>query len=419
MSAGAVRPSSRRRDLAVLVGFLLIALGLLGMAWGRGWFAPARKIPGDVTEGDADVVEAVQEARAAVAKEPKSANAWGRLGQVLQVHSYFGPALDAYAEAALLDPRNPNWPYLRASVLLVLSAPADAIPDLERAAERGLGESALSRLGELLIGQGRFEEAGDALRKVLEARPNDPRAHLAMAQVAVSRQAWAECLRHLDAVEDAPPARKQACALRLLAYGRLGDAVGAKRERERLAKLPDDPLWPDPVLEELPPLQVGLTARLSNALNLLKHGQQQQAVATLHDAIRDYPDSALAYGALGRCMAILRDYPASEEALSKSLELAPESADIWTVLADVRIQRKDQKGALECLLEVVRLRPTDAEAHCKIGLLRVEAGDRAGAIESFRQALRFRPDYREARAELDMLAGGAPGVGAAGPEDSR
>ena len=399
--------AARRRFLGIGL-VVLLAIASVGLAWSRGWFAPPREIPGDVTEGDADVVAAVQKARAAVAKEPKSANAWGRLGQVLQIHSYFDPALVAYAEAIRLDPRNPDWPYLRASILLVSAAPADAIPDLERAAERGLGESARLRLAELLIGQGRFEEAGDTASKVLQARPNDPRAHLAMAQVAVSRQAWAECLRRLDAVADAPQAQKQACSLRLLAYGRLGDAAAAKRERDRLAKLPDDPAWPDPLLDELARLQVGLVPRLTNSLNLLKQGQQRQAVAALHDAIRDYPDSALAYGALGRCMAILQDYPASEEALLKCLELDPESADIWAVLALVRVERKDPKGAMKCLLEVIRLKPTDAESHYKAGRLRADIGDRAGAAESFRQAIRFRPDYPEAREALGKLTAEVP-----------
>lgn len=410
MSADAVGPASRRRPLRIgLAATVLVMVGLLGLAWGRGWFAPPREIPGDVTEGDAEVVAAIQKARAAVAEEPKSANAWGRLGQVMQIHNYFDPALAAYAEAIRLDPRNPDWSYLRASILLVRASPTDAIPDLERAAKLGgLDEIPRVRLAELLVGQGRFEGAGEHLGKILEARPNDPRARLLMAQVAVARQAWAECLRHLDAVGDTPPARKQVCALRMLAYGRLGDAAAAKRERDRLAKLPDDPNWPDPLLDELTRFQVGLLARLTNSLNLLKQGQTRQAVATLHDAIRDYPDSALAYGALGRCMALLRDYSASEEALRKSLELDPASADIWIVLADVRIERKDPKGALECLLEVVRLKPTDAEAHCKAGLLRAETGDRAGAIASFRQALRYRPDYRSAREELDKLAGGVP-----------
>ena len=403
MSAEAVRPATRRRYLGIGL-VVLLALGLLGLAWSRGWFAAPCEIPGNLTEGDADVVAAVQKARAAVAKEPKSANAWGRLGQVLQVHNLLDPALVAYAEAIRLDPLNPDWPYLRASILLVSAAPTDAIPDLERSAERGgLDELPRLRLGELLIGQGRFEEASDPASKVLEARPNDPRAHLLMAQVAVARQAWAECLRHLEAVGDAPPARKQVCALRLLAYGRLGDSAGAKRERERLAKLPDDPKWPDPLLDELTHFQVGVVARLTSSLKLLQKGQAREAVSMLHDAIRDYPDSALAYGALGRCMAILKNFPASEEALRKSLELDPASADVWTVLADVRIERKNPKGALECLLEVILLKPADAEAHYKVGRLRAEAGDRAGATESFRQAIRYRPDYPEAREELDKL----------------
>lgn len=410
MSAEAVRPASRRflwRGLGLVA---LLAMGLLGLAWGRGWFAPApREIPGNLTEGDAEVVAAIRKARTAVVKEPKSATAWGKLGQVLQVHNFLDYALAAYAEAARLEPRNPNWPYFRASIFLVRATPADAISELERAAERGgLDELPRLRLGELFIGQGRFDEADEILRKVLEARPNDPRAHLLMAQVAIARQAWAECLRHLETVADAPPAQKQVCALRLLAYGRLGDTAGLKREQGRLAKLPDDPAWPDPLLDDLTRFQVGVLPRLTKALTLLQQGQTQEAVAILHEAVRDYPDSDIAYGALGRCMALRGNYAEAEEALRKSLELAPDSADIWSVLAEVRVKRRDLQGTLKCLREVIRLKPTDAQAHYKVGLIKVETGDRAGAIEAFRQAIRYRPDYREARQELDKLTGSLP-----------
>ena len=405
MSAGAVRPTIRRFLRGGLVLAALLAAALLGLAWGRGWFAPApRAIPGDLIEGDAEVVAAIQEARAAIAKEPKSATAWGNLGQVLQAHNFLDSALAAYAEAGRIEPRNPDWPYLRASIYLARATPADAIPELVRAGGLGgLDEIPRLRLGELLLGHGRSEEAADVLRKVLDARPDDPRAHLLAAQIAVARQEWAECLRHLDAVVDAPPAQKQVCALRLLAYGRLGDTAGAKREQDRLAKLPDEPPWPDPLLDKLTNFQVGILPRLTKAEALIQQRQSQEAIILLHKAIRDYPNSESAYGLLGQCLAMRGNYAEAEEALGKSLELAPASVDIWSGLAEVRVRRRNLLGALKCLREVIRLNPTNPEAHYKAGLLLAETGDRAGAVEAFRQALRLRPDYRAARGELDKL----------------
>ena len=401
--------SHRRFLWGGLGAVVVLALGSVALAWTWGWFAPPTEIPGDSNEGDRAVVAVVQEARAAVAREPKSAAAWGRLGQVLQIHNILDPALVAYAEAIRLEPRNSDWPYLRASILLVRAGPADAIPDLERAAELGgLDELPRLRLGELLLGQGRFEEASEQVRRVLESRPNDPRAHLQMAQVEVSRQAWAECLRQLDAVGDAPPARKQVCALRSMAYTRLGDAAGARREQDRLARLPDDPRWPDPLLDELTRFQVGVRFRVTRALTMFQQGQTHQAISMLQDAVHDYPDSEIVHATLGRCLALAGDLGGAEEALKKCLDLAPESAEIWATLAVVRLRRQNPKGALDCLLRVNDLKPADSEAHYKVGLIRAETGDRAGAVEAFRQALRYRSDYREAREELDKLTGGSP-----------
>ena len=414
MSAGEVLPvakAPRRRFFGRgLIGIVILMLGLVALGWVRGWFQAATEIPGsDLAGGDPEVVAVVQDARAAVALEPKSAAIWGRLGQILQIHNFLPDSLRAYAEASRLDPSSAEWPYLRATVLLVGPRPADAIADLERAAERGgLDEIPRLRLAELLIGQGRFEEAGEQIRRVFATRPDDPRASFLMAQVAVSRQAWPDALRHLDAVGDNPAARKQVSALKLLVFTRLQDAAASGRERDRLAQLPDDSRWPDRTLDELSNFAVGVSPRVKRALAMYKQGQTQAALSMLRDIAADHPNSDIAFAALGRGLAMNDEWEMAEQALARSLELGRESADVWSSLAIVRVRRGNLKGAMESLREVIRLKPADAPAYCQVGQLLAEAGDRPGAIEAFRQALRYQPDMQEAREGLDKLGAGSP-----------
>ena len=123
------------------------------------WFrphTPVLVVPGEgLPEVDPEIVEAIKNARAAVVRKPKSAAAWGKLGHVLAVHDFRAQALPCYVRAEELDPRNPDWPYLSAAIRLVEQQPAEAIPDLRRAADRdGPDQMLRIRLAEVLFDQG-------------------------------------------------------------------------------------------------------------------------------------------------------------------------------------------------------------------------------------------------------------------------
>ena len=89
----------------------------------------------------------------------------------------------------------------------------------------------------------------EQLCAVLEINPDEPLAHLRLAQVAALHQEWLECLRLLESAETAPSGRKHACAFRLRAYTALGTGgaaaqcihyvVEAKYANNVLAPLPD------------------------------------------------------------------------------------------------------------------------------------------------------------------------------------
>jgi tetratricopeptide (TPR) repeat protein len=415
MSGGDVQPATaakrapRRhlwRGLAVVT---FLALAVCALAWTRGWFAPALEVPGGNLTGDAEVVAFLQEAREAVAREPKSAATWGRLGQVLQAHQFLDPALASYKEAARLDPKDAAWPYLRATIFLDSPRPTEAIPDLRRAAEvGGLDELPRLRLGELLLEQGQVEEAEEQFRLVFDTLPDDPRAHLGMAKIAVARQAWADCLRHLDAVGDVPHARRQACALRMLAHTRLGNATEAQRERDRLVTLPLDFAWLDPLWDDVKRIMVGETARYNHVSLLMQYNHVEAAHAAIQEMVKDYPASARVWSLFGKILDRMDDIPGAERAMTRSLELDPEGGDAWAVLASIRVRQGNLPGAMECIRKVTRLKPTDAEAHYHMGLLLAETGDRAAAIEAYRQALRYRPGFRLAREALDKLTSASP-----------
>src|SRR6185436_4833047 len=80
------------------------------------------------------MAQLVRRSREAVVASPKSAEAWGKLGQVFHSVDFSSEAQSCYRRAAQIDPDSPRWPHLLA-LLQLQEQPEEAIHNLTRAAE--------------------------------------------------------------------------------------------------------------------------------------------------------------------------------------------------------------------------------------------------------------------------------------------
>src|SRR5437660_10733689 len=115
------------RNRSVLI---VIVLGVVAAGVGVWRFTqpPATVEPPAVpdTIPDAIVREALTEAREAVLKNPKSADAWGELGLVFRAHLVLPEAKACFIQAARLEPTTARWPY-HLGVIAVLLPPDDPV----------------------------------------------------------------------------------------------------------------------------------------------------------------------------------------------------------------------------------------------------------------------------------------------------
>jgi cytochrome c-type biogenesis protein CcmH/NrfG len=385
----------------VLAAFLLAGAGLAVWAWTRP--GPPQPPQPELTGADPEVAEAVTEARDGVLRAPRSAAAWGRYGQVLRAHDYGAEANRCFAEAERLAPDEPRWPYLH-GLTLVLTEPGPGIDCLERAVRLPGPDARRLRLAEVLLEQGRLDEAEAHLQRALERDSDSCRARLGLAQVAFAREAWRDGLKRLDGCMRDKHCRKRAATLSAEAWGRLNVAVSAERLLKQAAALPDDRPWPDPFVQEVERMQVGQRLALVQADALARQGRGPEAVALLEETVRRHPNSGQAWLLLGQTWVGLKDPGRAEQALGQAVQVAPETVEAWFQLGVARFFLGKARSAADAFREAIRLKPDHALAHFNLGHCLKQTGDAAGAADEFRAALRCRPNYEPARKALEGLA---------------
>jgi tetratricopeptide (TPR) repeat protein len=360
----------------------------------------------DLAGADPAVVKVLQALQARVRQSPRSPGAWGTLGLTLVAHDFHEPAQLCFAQAERLDAREPRWPYHQGVWLASHDAEA-ALRKYQRAVElAGPGaDSVRLRLAELLLAQGRLEEAAQHFQTLLAHDPAHARAHLGLARVAREQGDPASCRAHLEPALAHPATRKAAHGLLAALFRENGEAAAAEREERLEADLPDDGTWPDPLIEEVVQLRVGEAAQITQAQTLIAQNRVPEALALLSSTLDAYPESTRGWEYLGKTLQAQGEFAQAEKALRRALRLAPDAADLHVSLGLSLQGLGDRPRALASFRTATRLRPSYAFAHYNLGRSLEEQDDVAGAREAYRQALRCKPNYGDAHARLgDLLA---------------
>jgi tetratricopeptide (TPR) repeat protein len=355
----------------------------------------------DLTGADPAVITAIEAARNAVRQSPRSASAWGQLGMILSAHTFPVEANTCFLQAEQFDPREPRWPYYQGTEMC-LNEPEAAIAKLQRAAELfgSRFDGARLRLGELLLRQGRQDEAEDQFLRVLHQNSENARADLNLARIARERGDLQASLEHLNRSRGDFHTQKASHILLAEVHQRLGNETAASEERQQAAKLPKDADWPDPLVEEVTRLRTGKQVRLAAAAQLISQGRVREATAALQRIVQDYPDSDWAWLLFGRALLGQKNLTAAEPALRTAVKLAPASTEAHFYLGTVLLLQGSPQTAADCFRKATAIKPDFAEAHHNLAHCLLRQSDPAGAIEAFRAALSCKPDYAEAHLDL-------------------
>ena len=379
---------NRRRFIIVFCVFALAGGGVYFWRQNSPPKPPIIKLPGT----DPAIIKAIEAARTAVRKLPRSGPAWGRLGMILSIHDILPEADICFAQAERLEPGEARWPYLRGLARSGDDAGA-ALPSLQRAAARcGDIPAPHLRLAELLIERGRLDEAEAEVKLVFQRDPHDARALLCLARLAIGRGQSRAALDYLKQSIQYAPDVKASQALLGTIEQRSGNQTAAEEAFRRAAQLPEQPVWPDPFLMEINQLRTGLIAMTDTAENWLKQGYVTNAVALMQEAVRQYPERMSAWLVLGKTLTQSGKLADAERALRHAVQLEPDSVAARTELGSALFAQAKYSEAEANYREALRINPNLAEAWFNLGLCLMNQRDSAHAIEAFQNAVRFKPD---------------------------
>jgi len=373
------------------IGGIAVSIGLL-LACCAGAPEPPDT---DASGMEPRVARALEAARAEVLGAPRSAEAWGGLGAVLQAHDLVGQARFCYDQAQQLDAHDFRWAYLGAVAAEQDEERFDEVRRLFESAARLRGDYAplWVRAGEAGSRRGRLDEAERALRHAIELDPDLAVAWRNLGRLLLGRNLEEEAVAHLlRAVELAPDdgAAWSGLAQAQLRAGRpdLARAAAARADATRPFGAIHDPIYADVVLARA----VSSKGALLRARGHLRAGQYQEALEGLAIALEANPNDAdlhywlgVAHGETGRMDEALRDF-------DRAIALRPDLVPALVRSAGLLELREDHEAAVERYRQAASLAPDNRTIGSRLGLSLIRAGRSVEAIEVFRDVTRRWPD---------------------------
>lgn len=415
------RPGTPRRTRYLIAALVLLLCG--AVSWWTWDYLTRPNIPEfNLSGADPDVADAVRWNIDTVRRRPRSAEAWGQLGQVLVGNKLLSESVVPLSQAEALDPADPRWPYLQGIALLGQN-PEQALPCLKRAVAAceqdpsrfpdGAAAAQL-RLAETLAANGHNEEA-EAHYKEVPAGPLSPSVNYGLGVLALARGDLAEANRRLTACADSPVTRQKAAA-QLAALARRLEDERATEYGKLAGQLPPDAQWPDPFVKECLDLVVGKEGRIQLATTLESQGDLKGALKVLRSVANDYPE-AQSLLTLGITTGRHGRFQESEASLRQALELEPRllRAQYYLSLAlfaqGDALQQQGQRSesqakfaeAAHWAQRATELSPRYGEAHFQRGLSLWCLQQREEALASFREAVATRPDLPDGHLWLGRM----------------
>jgi tetratricopeptide (TPR) repeat protein len=250
-------------------------------------------------------------------------------------------------------------------------------------------------LGIAMVRAGRFQEAIDCFRRVLQIKSDHIGARSNLGNTLYQIGRFDEALEQINLVLTSMPdyaAAHYNMGLILSGMGRRQEAFERFQEAVRL----------NPDFAE---------ARCCLGNILFEKGRIQEAIEHYRQAVRSKPDFYGARNSLGYALTIAGRPEEAIEHLRRAVALKDDFAEAWYNLGNAHKALRQFQQAEEAYRRAVALKPDYVEAHNNLGIALFQTDRPDEAVEQFNQVLRLRPEDINA---YNNLASAYAGMGRSG-----
>ncbi len=428
--------SMRSMGLRCLVSLLVVVLA--GCSTDRSTDRVEGLPDPDVSQMEPMVVQLLEESRQALLLEPDSAERWGKLGAVLDVHGLFEEAETCYRQARRLAPEDFRWAYFLAIVRDVRGADAQELVTLfeEAIALRPEYAPAHFRSGYALSMRGAHDEAEQAYRQALSLDPQLALAHRDLGAVLLARGEPRAAVAPLLRAAELAPRDGSVYSTLARVFRQIGEDDAAAEAAERAALFEPINDIRDPVASFVAKLGTSSMHWVARARRQIDAGDYPRAMESLETMREILPDHAHTYYLLGTVLIRLDRRGEAEGQLARALELDADHLEahvelgrlyeaqgrldaarsryrraqalgtqdpgVLVSLAQVLSRSGDDRAAVGIYEELDRSAVLSAPVQSNWGnaLMRLQRFDEA--VERFREAIRIDPQYANAHFNIGV-----------------
>ena len=393
---------------ALVFGLLAAVLGAGGAgayAWHRAHqraevFAAAIPAVPDLSLWPEPMRRRVEAAERKLAEQPLEGLA--ELSRLYHANGFFADAAQCYTGLTRLQPREPRWFHLHATILAGYGDNAPALALWQRTVELAPDYvPARLRLGDVHLRQADFAAAAQVYREILAAHPNEPYAQLGLARCEYEAGRWEPARRLLEPLVTSTNFNL-GYDLIVTVYERLGLEAQARAVRGRMRESgayrdAADP-WADALADDCYDVY-----RLSLASGTAhRYGDIPQAFRRIQQALELAPDQATLHFQLGGLHASQRAYSKARQCFELCTRLKPDFSDGWVQYSIMSETLGDRAAADQATLDGLRNCPNSPGLHLQYAQRLLRDKRPAEAIPEFEASIRLRPN--EAPAYLGLAS---------------
>lgn len=421
----------RRKGLLVFVIAALVGAGVVALVWwqrtGARLAVVQAALPAepDMSTAPGELKERLSAANERAHQRTSALEALKELSRLYHANGFLDEAAQCYAALERLEPREPRWPHLHATILA-------GYGDIEPALELWNRVVTLApdyiptrlRIGDAQLKSNRIELATAAYNAVLQREPKNPYALFGLARIDFEAKRWSQAREKLETVVNQTN-YEIGYDLIVSLYEQIGETERARTIRSSAKasgayRDPADP-WLDGLASDCYDsfrlaLAAGVAERFrdtAGAIRLLQravelspndvsanfqlgriamdHGNSQLAKQQFERCTVLSPDFADAWAWLSSLYSNLNDAAGAERILRTGLSKCPQSPGLHLMRArSLREASRLEEAANEFSISI-RLRPNEPEAYVELGNMLISSGQVDAGIEQIRAALAAEP----------------------------